>query len=101
MTSIIDESIRTLSIIVNVTTGLAHPNDKNKALELFSILHRNGVILLKAEVENAAIAQGWNSKNADELGSLAQQIGEGKTAMVSGGPWLSPDIYDQIKSRIV
>jgi hypothetical protein len=101
MSSIIDESIRRLSMIVNVTTGLVHPNDKNIAVELFSILHQNGVILLKAEVECAAMAQGWNSKNADELGSLAQQIGEGKTATVSGGPWLSADIYDQIKSRVI
>jgi len=100
MTSIIEESIRRLNTIVNVSAGLAHPSDMNKAAELFSVLHQNGVILLKAEVENVAMAQGWNSQHADELGSLAQQIGEGKSANISGGPWLSADIYDQIKSSV-
>lgn len=99
MSSIVEEAIRTLTSIINVSTGLGHPNDMNKARELFDVLHKNGEILLKAEVEGVAMAQGWNSKHAEELGSLAQQIGEGKSARVSGGPWLAADIYSKIRDR--
>lgn len=76
MSTIVEEAVSTLTSIVNVSTGLGHPNDMNNARELFDVLHTNGEILLKGEVESAALAKGWNSKHADELGSLAQQIGE-------------------------
>ena len=100
MASLTYEAIKNLSTTVAPSSELAHPDDMNKARELFSILHLNGEILLKAEVQNAAMAQGWASKDAEELGSLAQQIGEGKPANVSGGPWFRADIYEQIKSKV-
>lgn len=58
----------------------------NKTKELFDILHKNGEVLLKSEIEGYALSHGWSAKDADELGSLAQQIGEGKPARVKGRP---------------
>jgi len=100
MSTIIDEAVNTLSDTVNVSTGLSHPNDMNKARELFKILHDNGVVILKSDVESAALSNGWDAVDADQLGSLAQQIGEGKNARVDGGPWWAPDIYEQIAARV-
>ncbi|KAA0178861.1 hypothetical protein FX016_23315 [Cupriavidus gilardii] len=99
MSKIITEAVKTLSRVANVSTGLTHSNDKNKAKELFKILHDKGEVILKADVVNAALSEGWRAADADELGSLAQQIGEGKAARVDGGPWWAPDIYDQIVAR--
>ena len=53
MSTTIQNAIKTLSSTVNVSTGLSHPNDMNKARELFAILHENGEILLKSVITNA------------------------------------------------
>lgn len=84
---------------MNVSTGLSHPNDENRAKELFKILHDNGEVLLKSDVVSAALEEGWSASSADKLGSLAQQIGEGKKPRISGGPWWKADIYELIVAR--
>lgn len=99
MSTIIEEAVKTLSSSVNVATGLSHPNDMNKARELFKILHDKGEVILKSDVSSAAMTRGRTSADADELGSLAQQIGEGKNPRVTGGPWWAANIYDQIAAR--
>lgn len=96
MLTTVEKAIKRLSSAVNVSTGLLHPNDMNKARELFSILHKNGEVLVKSEISQFAISHGWRPKDADELGSIAQQIGEGKAARVKDGPWWKSDIYDQL-----
>ena len=96
MSSTIKNAIQTLSRAVNVSTGLIHPNDKNKARELFKILHANGVVLLKSEIVDLALEHKWAPKYADELGSLGQQIGEGKPARVKDGPYWAADIFTKL-----
>lgn len=98
MSSTIENAIKTLSSTVNVSTGLNHPNDMNKARELFDILHKNGEVLLKSEIVGFAMSHGWRAADADELGSLAQQIGEGKAARVKDGPWWAGDIYAKLSA---
>jgi hypothetical protein len=70
---------------------------------LFKILHDKGEVILKSEVA-FAIANGWSSDDADELGSLGQQIGEGKNPRVSGGTrrygHLRPDRCASLSRRI-
>ena len=99
MATIVEEAIKILSETVNVSTGLSHPNDMNKAKELFGILHGKGEILLKPEIESAALSHGWNQADADELGSLGQQIGEGKKPRIKDGPWWQSDIYEKMAAR--
>ncbi|MGE8066157.1 hypothetical protein [Pseudomonas sp. NPDC089569] len=96
MTNVIQKAIQTLSSSVNVSTGLAHPNDMNKARELFSILHKNGVLLVKAEIVDAAVSSNWKLADAEELGTIGQQIGEGKAARVKDGPWWATDLYTKL-----
>ncbi len=98
MSTTIQNAIKTLSSTVNVSTGLSHPNDMNKARALFAILHENGEILLKSDIVGYAMSHGWQTKDADELGSLAQQIGEGKPARVKDGPWWAADIYTKLST---
>lgn len=93
MSNTIQNAIKMLSKNVNVSTGLLHSNDMNKTRELFSILHKNGEVLLKSVIVEYALAHNWRPTDADELGSIAQQIGEGKAARVKDGPWWAADIY--------
>jgi len=99
MSKIVIEAVATLSSTVNISTGLSHPNDMNKAKELFRILHQGGEMILKSDVVNEALARGWSASSAEELGSLAQQIGEGKNPRIDGGPWWAANIYEQITAR--
>ncbi|SFI37670.1 hypothetical protein SAMN04515618_12024 [Collimonas sp. OK307] len=99
MSAIINEAIKTLTSAVNLSTGLNHPNDMNKARDLFKILHDKGEIILKSDVVSAALANHWNNDDADELGSLAQQIGEGKNPRITDGPWWADDIYEKLSAR--
>lgn len=72
MSSAIQNAVKALSSTVNVSTGLSHPNDMNKARELFAILHKKNEILLKGEFESYALSHGWSVIDADKLECLAQ-----------------------------
>ena len=78
MTPLLEEALKSINSSVNVSTGLTAPNDKNRAKELFKYLHKDGEILLANEIESWAVMNGWQKDDANELGSLAQQIGMGK-----------------------
>jgi hypothetical protein len=97
---LVEEALRSINSRTNISTGLGHPNDKNAAKEMFERLHKAGEILLANEIQSFAESTGWSPEHGEELGSLAQQIGMGKAARVSGGPWWRDDIVDQLKARI-
>lgn len=99
MSPLVEEALRSINSRTNVSTGLGHPNDMNAAKEMFLRLHQAGEILLASEIQGFAQSTGWTPKDAEELGSLAQQIGMGKAAHVSGGPWWKEDIIAQLRTR--
>ena len=96
MSETIQKAIEILSSSVNVSTGLIHPNDMNRAKELFVILRENGEVLLKSEVYGYALNNHWTDEDADELGSLAQQIGEGRSVRITDGPWWAENLYEML-----
>ncbi len=85
---------------INIEEGLSNPNDKDKAKEILKKLHKYGVILLKAEIKSWAIENGWSERHADELGSLAQQIGEGRRVRIRSGPYWKGNIIENLASQI-
>ena len=100
MSPLVEEALKSINSRTNMSTGLSHPNDRNAAKEMFKRLHEAGEVLLANEIQSFAESTGWHTKHAEELGSLAQQIGMGKAAVVSDGPWWKEDIIDQLKARI-
>ena len=74
---------------------MTHSNDMNRAKETFKLLHEHGEILLKSEIVAWAEQNDWKSEDADQLGSLAQQIGEGKKVVVQDGPWWKHGIVER------
>ena len=89
MELIIKNALSDLTSSVNLATGIGHPNDENRAKKTFKLLHDHKVILLKPEIVAWCLANGWTEEYADELGSLAQQIGEGKNVKISGEWWVA------------
>ncbi len=100
MSPILKQALKSLSVRVNVSAGLAHPLDSDTAKELFIILRDHGEVLLKVDIEGWAIENGWKERHADNLGSLAQQIGEGKRVQIKNkGRW-KDSIIEDLEARI-
>ncbi len=77
MNPILKKAIETLSHIVNVSTGLAHPLDESRAKELFKALHKQGIPLSSIDVYSVAINNSWSERHAKALSELAEKIGNG------------------------
>lgn len=77
MSPIVRKAIETLSNVVNVSTGLAHPLDESRAKELFKALHKQGIPLNSSEVYSVAIENSWPERHAKALSELAGKIGNG------------------------
>ena len=74
---IVEKAVEILSIVANVSTGLAHPNDEARAKELFKALHARSVDLDYQNVYEAATKHSWPERHAKALAELAEKIGSG------------------------
>jgi hypothetical protein len=74
---ILKKSIETLSVVVNVSTGLSHPLDEARVKELFKALHKQGVPLPEEDVYALAKENNWDDRHAKNLAALAEKIGSG------------------------
>jgi hypothetical protein len=92
MNTLLERSIRSLSIVANTSTGLAHPSDESRAKELFVALREEGILLDRAEVKSAALANGWPDRHANALAELAEKIGTGGRVVIKfpqgWGEWI-------------
>ncbi|MFP6845317.1 MULTISPECIES: DUF1889 family protein [Thalassolituus] len=77
MSQILEEAIKTLSVVVNVSTGLAHPLDDSRAKELFKALKKYNVPLSGTDVYSLATSNSWPDRHAKQLAELADKIGRG------------------------
>lgn len=71
---IIEIALSRLFSMVNPTTGIGHPRDKQMADETLRILRAKGHALDPEAIRSRAIQQGWRADQASELGKLAQKI---------------------------
>lgn len=94
MSALLEKALEAIHRRTNVSTGLTHPNDMNAAKEMFTRLHAAGEILLAEEISAWAEMNGWQKKDAEQLGALAQQIGMGKKVRISDGPWWKDGILE-------
>lgn len=82
MSELLKRSIDLLTVIVNVSTGLAHPLDESRAKELFLALHGEGEELDFEMVKEVAIKCGWSDRHASNLAALAEKIGHGRSVVI-------------------
>jgi len=99
MTPLLQKALRAITAGTNLSTGLTHPNDKNGAKEMFKRLHEAGEVLLAQEVSGWAEMNGWQKRDSEELGALAQQIGTGKKVRIADGPWWNDNILDILRNE--
>lgn len=67
------QELERLTSIINLSTGLAHPSDKEHADRIFKSLKSKGYKVNEQLVTNWAIANGWNARHLDDLVKLAKK----------------------------
>lgn len=69
----VQEVVLKLGRCINMSTGLAHPSDKEMAKKLFSELRKNGVSVSSEVVRQFAVQNGWEPFRAQELATFASK----------------------------
>lgn len=75
----VKENIDNLNAVVNVSTGLSHPSDRDYAIKLFKRMKSDGIPFNPDEIKNYLIAEKkWHSDNANQVFQIADGILKGK-----------------------
>jgi hypothetical protein len=101
MTPLVEKGLNAITIGTNLSTGLSFPSDLNRAKEMFLRLHKAGEILMAEEISAWARLNGWQTKDADELGALGEQIGKGEKVPIPDGPWWNENILELLMQNII
>jgi hypothetical protein len=101
MTPLVEKALNAVTIGTNLSSGLSYPSDMNRAKEMFVRLHKAGEKLLAEEISAWARLNGWQSKDADELGALGEKIGKGEKVSIPDGPWWNENILELLMQNII
>lgn len=67
----LEEKLKSLTMIINRSTGLSHPSDLKTAKQMFESLVADGVPVEPREVKIWALRNGWRPDHAEDLYDLA------------------------------
>lgn len=80
----LERALSTLTGMINMSSGLTHSSDRESAIQLLQILHKNGIQLNPEIMKTWALQNGWTSDGANQLKDIAQRILEGRRFRTSG-----------------
>ena len=96
---IVEAALEALTKRVNLSTGILHPLDHAAAVDLFRILHDNGIPYDPKEIRAWLVSQGgWQPSDADDVKRVAEAILAGKTLRGQRRAW-SDDILEIFEQR--
>ncbi|MDT7353283.1 DUF1889 family protein [Citrobacter freundii] len=98
MNKVLERALEHLSVVINTSTGLAHPLDESTAKELFKYLRELGVALDYSEVYQWAQEQGWADRHCKEIADLAEKIGAGGRVVVKHKGRLNDAFKEELRS---
>lgn len=101
MTPLVEKGLKAITIGTNLSTGLSYPSDMNRAKEMFVRLHKAGENLLSEEISAWARLNGWQTKDAEELGNLGEKIGKGEKVPIPDGPWWNENILELLNQNLI
>jgi hypothetical protein len=81
---VVREALESLSAVVNVSSGLGHPDDMATAVDTFRVLKRGGETYDPGEIRAWAARSGWSATDARELGEVAAKVKQGRGLRPSG-----------------
>lgn len=99
MSPLVSEALKCLTVRVNLDTGILHYSDESAAKDIFRLLHKEGESLIASEITKWAMANGWKTKDAQQLGALAEKIGRGGKVVVRDKNQWREDIIEQLRTR--
>jgi hypothetical protein len=71
---VVVRALETLTTIINLSTGLGHPRDKEKASEILRILRVKGHGNPSGTIKSWAIRHNWSPNAASDLEALARKV---------------------------
>lgn len=72
-------ALKTLTMLVNLSTGISHPRDKEQANEIVRILRAKGHQLDPQKIKSWAIRNGWDPRGADDLARIVDKVASSKS----------------------
>jgi len=95
---VVEEAMEMLTRYINISTGLTHPSDKDRAIELLKILRDNGELYDPASLRAWALRHGWTPEGAEDLEEYAQAVLDRKSVHGDKYAWRS-DIIETLRQR--
>ena len=80
----LERALSTLTGMINMSSGLTHSSDRESAIQLLLILHKNSIQLKPEYMKIWALQNGWISDGANQLQDIAKRILEGSRFRTSG-----------------
>ena len=95
---VVAAALRNLSTSINFPL---HPYDRGRTIELFRILHSNGIPFSPSEVGAWFLeTKGWTEDLTQEITAIAERVVAGKTFRgVPKGPYWEESILEQWKAE--
>lgn len=98
--AVVKEAVKTLDLLVNSSTGITHPSDRSKAIEVFKTLYEDGITFDSDEIRAYLVSEkGWNPADADDVKEVAEGVRSEKQFQYERGK-LKSDILDQWKDKV-
>jgi len=76
--TVVEEGLKWLTRVVNLSTGLVHPQDKGSAVDLFKVLLKLKQSFDPDEIKLWAVRSNWTPKGASQLQDISEKILDGK-----------------------
>jgi hypothetical protein len=86
---VVIEALNSLTLSVNLGTGLGHPSDHDAAVWTFRALKDAREAFDPDEVRAWAAAHRWQMRHAEELGDIAEKVLDGRRIKTHSRPWKS------------
>lgn len=75
---VVEAALKSLTIRVNLSTGLGHPSDRDTAIWLFRNLKRENIRYNPIEIKGWLVRHGWSARHANKVKEVAEKIQNGK-----------------------
>jgi len=94
--TILEKALSILTGMVNLSSSLTHPSDKDKTIQLLQVLKKKGIDLNPDNIKIWALRNGWNSNAASKLYKFTEGILKGKKFKTTGQNIWTDKIIDKI-----
>lgn len=79
---VVEAALKSLTMRVNLSTGIAHPSDRDLAVWVFLRLNQARIRYNLVEIKGWLVRHGWRSKHANAVKEVAAKIQNGKRVRI-------------------